>query len=69
MSLHLDWCSYEAAKFACEKWHYSKCIPKSKLVKIGVWEHDVFVGVVIFGVGATHDLVKQYGLKVSAKFG
>ena len=62
MSLRLDWCSYEAAKYACEKWHYSKCVPKSKLVKIGVWENEIFIGCVIFGVGATHDLVKQYGL-------
>ncbi len=62
MSLRLDWCSYEAAKYACEKWHYSKCVPKSKLVKIGVWENEIFIGSVIFGVGATHDLVKQYGL-------
>ena len=62
--LRLDWCSHEAARYACEKWHYSKCIPKSKLVKIGVWEDKKFVGVVIFGVGATSDLVKRYGLKM-----
>ena len=62
-TLKLDWCSYEAAKYAVEHWHYSKCMPKSKLAKLGVWENDKFVGVVIFGVGATADLVKQYGLK------
>lgn len=60
--LRLDWCSHEAAKYAVEKWHYSKRMPKSKLAKIGVWENKVFVGVVIFGVGATSDLVKRYGL-------
>lgn len=60
--LRLDWCSHEAAKYAVEKWHYSKRMPKSKLAKIGVWESKVFVGVVIFGVGATSDLVKRYGL-------
>jgi len=61
--LKLDWCSHEAAKYAVEKWHYSHCMPKSKLAKIGVWEDGKFIGVVIYGVGATAELVKQYGLK------
>lgn len=61
--LKLDWCSHAAAKFAVERWHYSRCIPKSKLAKIGVWEDSKFIGVVVFGVGATSDLVKRYGLK------
>jgi hypothetical protein len=60
--LRIDWATHEAAKYACENWHYSECVPKSKLVKIGAWESGVFVGVVIFGVGATSDLVKRYGL-------
>lgn len=38
-------------------------MPKSKLVKIGVWEDEIFKGVVIFGVGATRSLVSPYGLK------
>jgi len=62
--LKIDWATHEAAKYACTNWHYSKCIPKSKLAKIGVWEDGRFIGVVIFGVGATADLVKQYGLKM-----
>ena len=62
--LKIDWATHEAAKFACENWHYSKCIPKSKLAKIGVWEDGKFIGVVIFGVGATSDLVKKYGLQM-----
>jgi hypothetical protein len=64
-NLKIDWCSHEAAKFACEHYHYSKCIPKSKLVKIGVWEDSQFRGVVIFGVGATSSLVQSYGLKMT----
>jgi len=63
--LKLDWATHEAARYACERWHYSRCIPKSKLVKIGVWEDETFIGVVIFGVGATHQLVSSYGLKPS----
>ena len=43
MSLRLDWCSYAAAKYACENWHYSKCLPASKIVKIGVWEDEKYL--------------------------
>lgn len=60
--LWLDWCSYEAAKYAVEHWHYSGTMPKSKLVHIGVWENGEFTGVVLFGVGATSDLGRPYGL-------
>ena len=60
--LKLDWCSHEAAKYAVEKWHYSRKIPKSKLAKIGVWEDGLFVGCVIFGIGATPEIAKPFGL-------
>lgn len=62
MSLRLDWCSHAAAKYACENWHYSACVPKSKLVKVGVWEEGVFVGCVIFSYGATPQIGSPYGL-------
>ena len=65
VDLKLDWCSHKAAKFACEHWHYSGCIPKSKLVKVGVWENRTFIGVVIFSYGATSGLVNPYGLKMT----
>lgn len=61
--LKLDWCSHEAAKYAVEKWHYSKRMPKSKLAKIGVWEDEKFIGVVVFGVGGTPGMYKSYGLR------
>ncbi len=61
--LRLDWCTHEAAKYAVENWHYSKRMPKSKLAKIGVWEHGKFIGVVIFGVGATPEIAKPFGLE------
>lgn len=51
VKLHLDWCSYKAAKFAVEHWHYSRCMPKSKNVYIGVWEDEKFIGAIIFGMG------------------
>ena len=63
-NLRLDWATHDAAKYACQNWHYSKCIPKSKLVKIGVWENGTFIGVTIYSYGATPDLVKPYGLSM-----
>ena len=60
--LRIDWATHEAAKYACINWHYSGCIPKSKLSKVGVWESGSFIGVVIYGCGATPNLGKPYGL-------
>jgi hypothetical protein len=51
--LRIDWATYEAAKFACQNWHYSRCMPVGKMVKIGVWENDLFIGVVLFSYGAS----------------
>ena len=61
-ALKLDWCSNEAATYAVMRWHYSRAMPRSKLSKVGVWEHGKFIGCVIFGRGATPHLYKQYGL-------
>jgi len=60
--LRLDWCSYEAAKYAVEHWHYSRCMPVGKLVKIGVWEAGQFIGCVLFGRGANNHIGQPYGL-------
>lgn len=60
--LKIDWATHEAAKFACENWHYSKCLPVGKLVKVGAWENSKFIGVVIYGRGATPHLGSPYGL-------
>ena len=61
--LKLDWCSHAAARYAVEHWHYSRRMPSGKLVKIGAWERGEFVGVIIFGRGATPEIGKPYGLK------
>jgi hypothetical protein len=63
--LRIDWATHAAAKYACENWHYSGCIPKSKLVKIGAWECGRFIGVVIFGLGANMNIGKPYGLQLT----
>lgn len=61
--LHVDFCSYEAAKYAVEHWYYRPEMPAFKTVRLGAWEDGQFIGVVIFGSGANPGLVKPYGLK------
>ena len=60
--LRIDWATHEAAKYACVNWHYSGCLPAGKLVKVGAWERGKFIGVVLFGRGATPNLGKPYSL-------
>jgi hypothetical protein len=45
------------------RWHYSRKMPKCKLVKIGVWEDGRFVGAVIYGLGANRHLASPFGLE------
>lgn len=61
--LKIDWASHEATKYACEHWHYSKCLPVGKLVKVGAWEKDKFIGVVVFSRGANNNMLKPFGLQ------
>ena len=63
VNLKIDWASHEAAKYACLNWHYSKSIPVPPLVKVGAWENDKFIKVVIFSRGASSNLMTPYGLK------
>ena len=52
VNLKLDWCSPQAARFACEKWHYSGTYPVTKTARIGVWEDGVFIGAIVFSCGS-----------------
>lgn len=63
VKLKIGWASHKAAKYACENWHYSGVIPVGKLVKVGAWEDDAYIGCVIFGRGANRGLSSQFGLK------
>ena len=63
-SLRLDWCSHEAATYAVMHWHYSKAMPVGKLVKIGVWEDEKFIGAVIFGQGNNQYQGVKFGLRL-----
>jgi hypothetical protein len=60
--LRIDWATHEAAKYACEHWHYSGCMPVGKLVKVGAWENGKFIGVVLFGRGAAINIGSPFGL-------
>lgn len=62
-SLKVDWCSYEAAKYAVMHWHYSKSMPMGKNNYFGAWEDRQFIGAVIFGTGASPFLGSPYGLE------
>lgn len=61
--LKIDWATYEGAKHACLNWHYSKTVPAGKLVKVGAWENNKFIGCVIFSRGANMNMSKSYNLE------
>ena len=65
-SLKIDWATHESAKYACENWHYSKCLPSSlqKRFAVGAWENGSFIGVVVFGHGANPQIGSPYGLTI-----
>jgi len=60
--LYLEECSYQAAKYAVEHWHYSGTLP-STILSLGVWEDGAFIGTIVFGRGATISIGKTYGLE------
>jgi hypothetical protein len=64
-TLKIDWCSYEAAKYAVQHWHYSRSLPCSKTARLGVWENDTFIGAVVFAWGANRHLAGEYNLKMT----
>ena len=65
--LHIDWATHKAAKYACESWHYSGCLPSSlqKRVALGAWESGKFMGVVVFGHGANPQIGSPYDITIN----
>jgi len=61
-TLKIGYVSHDVAKFSCEKFHYSKSIPGGKTVRFGVWENDIFIGVVIYGSGVCPQIGNKYKL-------
>jgi hypothetical protein len=64
--LRLDWCSYEAAKYAVEHWHYSRSMPAGKTSRLGVWEDGRYIGCVVFARGSNKWLGLPFGLSQTA---
>jgi len=64
-TLKLDWCGYEAAKYAVKHWHYSRSLPCSKTARLGAWEDDKFIGAIVFAWGANRHLAGEYKLKMT----
>ncbi|WP_222946531.1 Mom family adenine methylcarbamoylation protein [Caballeronia sp. EK] len=61
-ALRIDWATGEAVAYACGHWHYSRSVPVSTNVKIGAWEDDRFIGIVLFSRGANRHIGNPYGL-------
>jgi hypothetical protein len=59
--LIVAWCSYQAAKYAVEHWHYSRTMQKTKTAAIGAWEDGRFIGAVCFTAGSGN-FWRGYGL-------
>lgn len=55
-------CSYDAARYAVMRWHYSRTMPVGKLVKVGAWEGGNFIGAIVYGRGANNHIGNPYGL-------
>lgn len=55
-------CSYQAAKYAVEKWHYSRSMPPPPVVRFGAWEGGAFIGAILFSRGANKNLGSFAGL-------
>lgn len=55
-------CSYQAAKYAVEHWHYSGRMPTGKAVKVGAWEEGQFIGAIVFSWGSNRHIGSEFGL-------
>ncbi|WP_225427331.1 Mom family adenine methylcarbamoylation protein [Ligilactobacillus murinus] len=62
MTIRVGYATKEATKYACQNWHYSKCVPAGSLFSVGVWEDNHFLGVVIFSHGANNKIGNAFSL-------
>lgn len=61
--LYLEECSYQAAKYAVEHWHYSGNMVHSSIASFGVWESGRFIGTIVYGVSANQHLFKKFAIE------
>ena len=62
MTLVVAPCTHDAVKWAVEHWHYSRVMPAGKKICYGIWEHDKFIGAIIYSGGASPFLGKALQL-------
>lgn len=60
--MRLEKASAKAIKYAILKWHYSKSVPNVSLAYSVFNAFGEWCGVVCFGVGATNNIARPYGL-------
>lgn len=66
MRARLAWVEWTTIVYACRHWHYAGQVPAGRLMGLGVWEGERFVGVIVFGRGSTPNIGKPYGLEQGA---
>jgi hypothetical protein len=66
MSARLSWVDRLSIDYACRHWHYARATPAGRLMGLGVFENERFVGVIVFGRGATPKIGQPYGLEQGA---
>jgi len=59
--MRLERASPKAVRYAIMNWHYSKAVPPVSLA-FSVFEKGVFCGVVCYGLGATSNIGRPFGL-------
>jgi hypothetical protein len=63
MNFELKYVNHKACIIACKRWHYSKSIPAGKKVSFGLFENDIFKGVIIYSMGANRYIANAFELK------
>lgn len=63
VDLLMDFCSYDAALYAVEHWHYSNSLPPGKTFKVGVWENKKFIGAIVYAYGACCYVGHEFSLR------
>lgn len=66
MTIRLSWVDRPSIDYACRHWHYARATPAGRLMGLGVWESDRFIGTIVFGRGATPKIGDPYGLEQGA---
>lgn len=66
MTIRLSWVDRKSVDYACRHWHYARATPAGRLMALGVFESDRFIGTIVFGRGATPKIGIPYGLEQGA---